>query len=107
MKKDCKANKEDNMDCDDNCNGGMDYKNKRVQKCTWKKVEVRQTQDGKGSSLFAMEDIEKDEYVIENVGKFEYKRRDNNYVMKISEMNLWINWNKNNGLAQYLNHSCD
>jgi hypothetical protein len=37
MKKDCKANKEDKMDCDDDCNDGLDCKNKRVQKCTWKK----------------------------------------------------------------------
>ncbi len=59
MKKDCEANKEDKMDCDDDCNGRLDCKNKRVQKCTWKKVEVRQTKDGKGSGLFAMEDIEK------------------------------------------------
>jgi hypothetical protein len=29
------------------------------------KVEVRKTKNGKGSDLFAMEDIEKDEYVIE------------------------------------------
>jgi hypothetical protein len=36
MKKDCKANKEDKIDCDDDCNGGLDCKNKRVQKCTWK-----------------------------------------------------------------------
>ena len=36
IKKDCKANKEDKMDCDDECNGGLDCKNKRVQKCTWK-----------------------------------------------------------------------
>ncbi len=49
MKKDCKANKEDKMDCDDDCNCGLDCKNKRVQKCTCKKVEVRQTKDGKGS----------------------------------------------------------
>jgi hypothetical protein len=91
MEKGCKANKEDNMDCDDDCNGGLDCKHKRVQKCTWKKVAVRQTKDGKGSSLFAMEDIEKDEYVIEDVGKIEYKRRKNNYIMKINGMNLWIN----------------
>ncbi len=75
------------MDCEDDCNGGLDCKNKRVQKCTWKIVEVRQTKDGKGSSLFAMEDIEKDEYVIEYAGKIEYKRRENNYV-KINGMNL-------------------
>ncbi len=33
----CKANKDDKMDCDDDCNGGLDCKIKRVQKCTWKK----------------------------------------------------------------------
>jgi hypothetical protein len=91
MKKDCKANKDDKMDCDDDCNGGLDFKNKRVQKCLWKKVEVRNTKDGKGSSLFAMENIEKDDYVIEYVGKIEYKRREINYIMKINRMNLWIN----------------
>ena len=41
--KDCKANKDDKMDCNDDCNGGLDCKNKRVQKCTWIKVEVRKT----------------------------------------------------------------
>jgi SET domain-containing protein len=52
------------------------------------KVEVRKTKDGKGSGLFAMEDIEKDEFVIEYVGKIEYKRMENNYVMKINRMNF-------------------
>jgi hypothetical protein len=33
------------------------------------KNEVRHTKDGKGSSLFAMEDIDKDDYVIEYMGK--------------------------------------
>ena len=37
MKKDCKVNKDDKMDCDDDYNGGLDCKNKRVQKCLWKK----------------------------------------------------------------------
>jgi hypothetical protein len=32
MKKNCKANKDDKKDCDDDCNGGLDCKNKRVQK---------------------------------------------------------------------------
>jgi histone-lysine N-methyltransferase ASH1L len=107
MKKDCKANKEYKMDCDDYCNGGFDCKNKSVQKCTWKKVEVRKTKDGKGSGLFAMGDTEKDEYVIEYTGKIEYKRTENNYIMKISGMNLWINRNKNGGPAQYINYSCN
>jgi hypothetical protein len=52
-------NRKQEMDCDDDCSGRLDCKNKRVQKCPWKKVEVRHTNDGKGSSLFAMEDIEK------------------------------------------------
>jgi hypothetical protein len=60
MKKDCKANKEDKMDCYDDCNDRLVCKNKRVQKCILKKVEVRHTQDGKGSGFSAMEDIEKD-----------------------------------------------
>jgi hypothetical protein len=37
MKKDCKANKDDKMNCDDDGNGKLDCKNKREQKCIWKK----------------------------------------------------------------------
>jgi hypothetical protein len=107
MKKDCTVNKDNKMDCDDDCNGGLDCKNKRVRKFLWKKVEVRHTKDGKDSRLFAMEDIEKDDYVIEYVGKIEYKRRENIYLMKINRMNLCINGDKNGGPAQYINHSCD
>jgi hypothetical protein len=33
MNKDCKANKDDKMDCNDDCNGRLDCKNKKVQKC--------------------------------------------------------------------------
>jgi hypothetical protein len=105
--KDCKANKDDKMDCNYDYNGGLDCKNKRVQKCLWKKVEVRHTKDGKGSSLFAIEHIDKDDYVIEYVGKIEYKRRENNYMMKINRINLWINGDNNGGPAQYMNHSCN
>jgi SET domain-containing protein len=54
-----------------------------------------------------MEDIEKDEYVIEYVGKIDYKRRENNYLMKINGMNSWINGNKNGGQAQYINYLCN
>jgi SET domain-containing protein len=107
MKKDCKAFQDYKLDCDDDCNGGLNCKNKRVQKCLWKKVEVRHTKDANGSGHFAMEDIEKDDYVIEYMGKFEYKRRENNNAMKINGMNLWINGNKNGGPAQYKNYSCD
>jgi SET domain-containing protein len=61
----------------------------------------------RGCSLFAMEDIEKDDYVIEYMGKIEFKRRENNYIMKINGMNLWINGDKNGGPAQYINHACN
>jgi SET domain-containing protein len=107
INKDCKANKDDKMDCNDDCNGGLDCKNKRVQKCLWRKVEVRHTKVDKGSGLFAMEDIDKDDYVIEYVGKIEYKRRENNYMMKINGMNLLIKGDKNGGPAQNINHSCN
>ncbi len=46
-----------------------------------------------------MEDIDTDDYVIEYVGRIEYKRRENNYMMKINEINLWINGNINGGPA--------
>jgi hypothetical protein len=32
MKNDCKANKEDKIDCDDDYNGRLDPKNKRMEK---------------------------------------------------------------------------
>jgi palmitoyltransferase ZDHHC9/14/18 len=54
-----------------------------------------------------MEDIDIDNYVIEYLGKIEYKRWENNYMMKINGMNLWINGDKNGGPAQYMNHSCN
>jgi SET domain-containing protein len=82
-------------------------KTKEYNNAYGKKIEVRHTKDGKGSGLFAMEDIEKDDYVIEYVRKIEYKRRDNIYLMKISGMNLWINVNKNGGPAQYRNNLCN
>ncbi len=89
--KDYKANKDDKMDYDDDCNGRLECKNKSVQNCTWKKVEVIHTKDGKDSGLFAMEDIATDDSIIEYMGKIKYKRRENNYVMKINGLNLWIN----------------
>ncbi len=45
-------------------------------------------------AAFAMEDIDKDDYVIEYERKIEYKKRENNYMMKINGMNLWINGDK-------------
>ncbi len=74
-------------------------KTKEYKSAFEKKVEVRHTKDGNGSGLFATEDIDKDDYVIEYVGKIEYKRTENNYMMKTHGMNLWINGDKNGGPA--------
>ncbi len=73
MNKNCKTNKDDKMDCNDDCNGRLDCKNKRVKKCLWKKVEVRHTKDGKGSGLFAMEDIDKDDMSLNTWRKLNTK----------------------------------
>jgi hypothetical protein len=90
MNKDCKANKDDKMDCDDDCNGGLDCKKHKSTKVSMEKSRSKHTKDGKGSGLFAMEDIEKDD-CHRACGENEYKRRENNYVMKFNGMNLWIN----------------
>jgi hypothetical protein len=37
MRKDCKANKDDKMDCDDGCNGRLDCKNKECKSAYGKK----------------------------------------------------------------------
>ncbi len=39
-----------------------------------------------------MEDIEKDEYVIEYIGKIEYQRRENNYLMSGSTGIRGVDW---------------
>jgi hypothetical protein len=57
MKKDLKANKDSKMDCNDDCNGRLDCKNQKGQKCLWKQVEVRHAKDGKSSGLFAIEEM--------------------------------------------------
>ncbi len=60
------------MDCDDDCNEGLDCKNKKSTNVHMEKLDVRETKDGKGKGLFAIEDFKKDEYVIEYMGKIEY-----------------------------------
>jgi hypothetical protein len=61
------------MDCNDDCNGRLDCKKQKITKVPLEKVEVSHTKDGKGSGLFAMEDIDRDEYVIEYVRKLNTK----------------------------------
>jgi hypothetical protein len=46
-----------------------------------------------------MEGIDKDDYVIAYMGRIEYKRRENNYMIKIKGINLWTNGINNGGPA--------
>ena len=39
------------------------------------------------------------------MGKIEYIRMENNYIMKINKMSLRINGNKMDGPTNYINHS--
>jgi histone-lysine N-methyltransferase ASH1L len=69
-------------------------------------VKERVTEE-KGNGLFVMEVLQKGGFIIKYVGKIVYKEQDNNYGMKITDMDLWIDLTKNEGQAKYINHSCD
>jgi histone-lysine N-methyltransferase SETD2 len=103
----CWENKSAGIECDDDCQGGEGCVNKRIQKFEWKKVEKRNTKKGKGCGLFALEDIEEDDFIIEYIGNVVCKDPMNEYGMKFKGMNLWINPSKmETAPAKYMNHSC-
>jgi hypothetical protein len=87
--KDCSSNMGAMVECDENCNGGRECTNKRIQKNQWNMMEQRETQN-RGDGLFAMEDIEKGNFIIEYMGKIVYKEQNSEYGMKINGMDLWI-----------------
>ena len=66
--RDCTENLNTLVECEKDCNGGMNCSNKRIPTVIWKKVETKVTQ-GSGNGLFAMEDLKKGDFVIEYVGK--------------------------------------
>ena len=53
---DCTGNLNTLVECEKDCNGGMNCSNKRTQTSMWKKVETKVTQ-GSENGLFAMEDL--------------------------------------------------
>ncbi len=69
--------------------------------------KVRKERGEKGFSLFADEDIQKGEYVIEYTGKIVHEDPDNEYTMKYKGFDLWVNPTKTSGLAKFMNHSCN
>ena len=101
----CSQNKAMHIECDDNCRGGARCSNKRIQRCKVKKVKKKRVE--KGFGLFADEDIQKGEYVIEYIGKIMNKDPENEYGMKYKDFCLWVDGSKKNALAKRINHSCD
>ncbi len=102
---DCNENLGTLVECEKDCNGGMNCKNKRIQTGIWKKVEKRVTH-GRDNSLFDMEDLKKGDFIIKYMGKIVYKEQDNKYGMRIADMDLWIDPTRKECPAKYMNHSC-
>ena len=72
----CSENISMNVECDENCKGGEGCMNKNIQKYEWKKVKRKKTK-GKGYGLIALEDIEKDDFIVEYIGKVVCKNPEN------------------------------
>ena len=83
----CWGNKSAKIECDENCLGKEGCVNKRIQKFEWKEVVKRETK-GKGYRLFALEDIKKDDFIIEYIGKVVCKDPMNEYGMQFKGMKL-------------------
>jgi hypothetical protein len=89
----CWENQLMEIECEDDCcQGGEGCLNKRIQKCKVKKV--RKERGEKGFGLFADEDIQKGEYIIEYTRKIVYKDPDNKYTMKYKDFDLWVDASK-------------
>jgi hypothetical protein len=101
----CSQNKAMHIECDDNCRGGAGCSIKRIQRCKVKKAKKKRVE--KGFGLFADEDIQKGEYVIEYIGKIVNKDPENEYRMKFKDFHLWVDGSKKHALAKRINHSCD
>ena len=99
----CRVNISMNVECDENCKGGEGCMNKKIQKYEWKKVKRERTK-GKGYGLIALEDIEKDDFIVEYIGKVVCLNPENDYAMQYKGMELYID--PSNAPGKYMNHSC-
>ena len=100
----CSENISMNVECDENCKGGEECVNKKIQKYEWKKVKRKKTK-GKGYGLIALEDIEKDDFIVEYIGKVVCKNPENDYAMQYKGMELYIDPSKMvNAPGKYMNH---
>ncbi len=102
----CEENCSMQIECNNYCQGGEGCSNKCIQKGEVKNVRKGQRGE-KGFGLFAGEDIQEGEYVIEYIGKIVPNDPNNEYTMMYKEFNLWVNASKSDTLAKFINHSCN
>ena len=104
----CIENMNCNVECNDDCTGGKQCTNKRIQNTKWKSVEKKQTENGKDYGLFMKENCNIGDLIIKYVRKVVHKQNKNNgnvYYMTLFHEQLWINSANMGGLAMYINHS--
>ena len=107
---DCELNQAIRMECtEEKCRNGTRCENRRFQQRRWKKMRVQQTKS-KGAGLFAMERLEKDDFVVEYVGQVvseeDAQKRTSMYMVKMKG-GLVIDANVKGNKARFINHSCD
>lgn len=111
-------------ECNSNCSCSWSCKNRKVQKGISLRLKVDYINRKKGFGVFTMQDIEKDEFVCEYVGKIISKemaeqkikinhiRKFPNYVLQIREnyetmtINTFIDAQEKGNVSRFLNHSC-
>lgn len=105
------------MECSADCKAGDKCQNQRFEKRNYPQLEVRRAHSGWG--LFAVEDIKKDDFIIEYVGEVinmeEFQRRFNKLADEKSELyyffsldsNLYIDAGPKGNDARFINHSCE
>eukprot|EP01083_Nonionella_stella_P078105 213549_1 len=109
-------NRRHQIECTEfNCNVGDVCRNRRFQNREWKCVTV-QRRERKGFGLFADENIEKNEFIMEYVGEIinenEYKRRMKEEYKGQSRLRMMrmgqdvIDAKQKGSKARFMNHSC-
>jgi hypothetical protein len=118
LSKICDENMGCNFECNDDCNGKEKCNNKRIQCKQWKNVKKRDSGNQTwGFGLFLEEECKKNDFIVEYTGTIT-KKCGSIYSMKINPPELkgkrkkriilvYINASNDDGLARYINHSCN
>jgi len=74
-----------------------------------KKVKIGRSAKGSGLGLFAQEDIEKGEYIIDYVGEIlrneDCDEHQGKYLFEVDD-NFTVDGSSRKNIARYINHSC-